>query len=384
MPEVRVRAEPPVSGPWPGWPVVPLTAAILATPRAGPVAASLFCGCGGSSLGLRWAGLDVRYANEFHPNAAACYELNFGRRPDARDVRAVRGAEILEACGGRVDVLDASPPCQSFSMAGKRQKGWGAKKMHSDGTRQRSDDLFLEFCRLVEEAKPRSFMAENVPGLAAGTAWGFLREVCARLRRAGYEVRAKILDASWLGVPQSRRRLWLVGTRLAERRPPEFPRPWRRRTRMIDALPRAAEAKFNSNGIHKKVARGKRSQMSAMTASRSDHFSVCAPPVTSFLARESLRVAPGRGHKKHFNLRLASPGSPAPTMAAMWGRGNLAQVMPSPWRRFEIWELRRLMGFPDDFQLEGSYAEQWARLGNAVPPPMAAAVAAALSGCLRA
>ena len=184
--------------------------------ESGLVAASTFSGCGGSSLGLNWAGIDVRWASEFVPEAADVYELNFPNTPvDRRDIREVEAADILEAVGvdkGDLDVFEGSPPCASFSMSGNRQSDWGNEKKYST-TKQRADDLFFEFVRLVDGLQPRSFIAENVEGLTLGVAKGYLREIVRRLAACGYRVGVWRLDAQWLGVPQRRVRLVINGLR---------------------------------------------------------------------------------------------------------------------------------------------------------------------------
>jgi site-specific DNA-cytosine methylase len=155
----------------------------------------------------------------------------------------VTGAEILAAVGrerGDVDVLEGSPPCASFSTAGKRSAGWGSVKPYSD-TSQRVDDLFFEYARLVDEIRPRAFVAENVSGLVKGVAKGYFLEILRALRAPGYVVAARLLDAQWLGVPQARQRIIFVGVRadLVERYGvgPAFPTPLRYRYSIRDALP---------------------------------------------------------------------------------------------------------------------------------------------------
>ncbi len=143
---------------------VPSMAEVRAVPLCGLRVASTFSGGGGSSLGYRMAGLKVAWASEFVESARETYAANFPDTIlDARDVREVRGAEILAALGmreGELDVLDGSPPCSAFSTAEKRDKGWGEKKNYSDGKEQVIEDLFFEYARLVGEVRPRAFVAE--------------------------------------------------------------------------------------------------------------------------------------------------------------------------------------------------------------------------------
>ena len=113
---------------------------------------------------------------------------------------------ILKAIGlkaGEIDAMEGSPPCASFSTAGKREKHWGKAKKYSD-TVQRTDDLFFEYVRLIDGLKPRAFVAENVSGLVKGVAKGWFLEILAKLKACGYRVECRLLDAQWLGVPQAR------------------------------------------------------------------------------------------------------------------------------------------------------------------------------------
>jgi len=226
---------------------IPTLEEVRAVPSNGLRVASTFSGAGGSTTGWRAAGYEVPWANEFVPEARDTYRANWpGTILDPRDVREVRPDEILEATGlavGELDVLDGSPPCAGFSMAGRRERGWGKVRAYS-GRAQRDDDLFLEFVRLLVGIRPRAFVAENVPGLARGTAFGFFRELLARLRAAGYRVDARLVDASRLGVPQSRVRLLFVGVRADLSGDPPFPRPLPWRYSIRDALPELAGARI--------------------------------------------------------------------------------------------------------------------------------------------
>jgi DNA (cytosine-5)-methyltransferase 1 len=144
---------------------------IAAVPWNGLKVVSTFSGCGGSCLGFRMAGYRVVWANEFIPAAAETYRANHPNTLlSTEDIRKVRPGAILEATGfkvGELDAMEGSPPCASFSTAGKREKHWGKAKKYSD-TVQRVDDLFFEYVRLIEGLKPKVFVAENVSGLVKG------------------------------------------------------------------------------------------------------------------------------------------------------------------------------------------------------------------------
>jgi len=232
---------------------------IAAIPWNGYQAVSTFSGCGGSSLGYKMAGFRVLWANEFIPAAQDTYRANHhGTILDTRDIRTVQPADILEAIGmqaGELDLFDGSPPCASFSTAGKREAGWGKVKAYSD-TKQRTDDLFFEYTRLVKGVQPKVFVAENVSGLVKGTAKGYFLEILAALKECGYTVSAKLLDAQWLGVPQMRQRVIFVGVRndlvVKYGVKPVHPKPLLYRYSVRDALPWIVNLNRDSMGMEGK------------------------------------------------------------------------------------------------------------------------------------
>ena len=162
---------------------VPSMSEIAALPCHGLKVVSTFSGCGGTCLGFRMAGFETLWASEFIPAAKEVYELNHPGVPvDDRDIRDVTPEEILERIGlakGEVDVVEGSPPCASFSTAGRREETWGQVKKYSE-IRQRVDDLFWEFARIVEGLQPRAFCAENVSGLVKGKAKGYFKMIGKR------------------------------------------------------------------------------------------------------------------------------------------------------------------------------------------------------------
>ena len=222
-------------------------AEIAAVPDNGLRVVSTFSGCGGSCLGYRMAGYRVLWASELIPAAAEVYRANHPTTPlDTRDIRKVQPAEILAATGlkvGEVDVVEGSPPCASFSTAGKREKHWGKAKPYSD-TVQRVDDLFFEYIRLIEGLKPRVFVAENVSGLVKGVAKGYFLEILARLKACGYRVGVKVLDAQWLGVPQAWQRTIFIGVGEDLGKDPVFPKPLPYRYSLREALPWVLRGKY--------------------------------------------------------------------------------------------------------------------------------------------
>lgn len=315
--------------------------------------ASTFCGGGGSSLGYRMAGFRVVWSSEFIESARETYIANSHTDTivDSRDIRSVLSDDILSATGlgvGELDILDGSPPCSSFSLSGSREKGWGKTKQYSDKS-QRTDDLFFEYARILKGLQPKVFIAENVAGLVVGTAKGYFIEILQRLRSCGYRVSCRVLDAQWLGVPQSRKRAIFIGIRDDIGLDPVFPDPKPWRYSLSDA--------FASQPV-----------MSNVDGCESiERFAIGA---------EWRRLSQGQQSDKYFNLIRSDMRCPSPTITAT-GRivGAASATHPTECRKFTIGELKRICSFPDDFIVSGTYSQQYERLGRAVPPLMMKAIA---------
>ncbi len=388
---VTVLARLPAAKKPPYW--VSTVSEVQGAPRNGLKVASTFAGGGGSCFGYQLAGYEVVWASEIVPAAVDTYRANHPATIlDTRDIRLVQPEDILAATGlnrGELDILDGSPPCQAFSTAGKREEGWGKVTAHADGTSQVSDDLFFEFARLVEGVQPRVFVAENVSGLVKGTAKGYFKLILVRLRSCGYRVEARVLDAKWLGVPQSRQRLIFIGVREDLKRDPVHPSPLPYFYSIRDALPELTSyhlKQYEGRDIDVErepapcicIAGGLahyHHQVTGISARVGSHFiredfDLEKPCPTMGAAGQVSRV-----EVSYYNgswIKNYDADKPAPTILA----GE--QSMRVQRRKLTIAELKRLCGFPDDYLLTGSYQEQWARLGNAVPPPMMAAIASVI------
>jgi DNA (cytosine-5)-methyltransferase 1 len=321
---------------------------------------STFSGCGGSCLGFKMAGFDLRWANEFISEARETHRANHeGVILDGRDIREVKGFEILEAIGlgvGELDLFEGSPPCSSFSMAGSRERAWGKVKSYSD-SEQRADDLFFEYSRLIKEIQPKTFIAENVSGLVRGTALGYFREILRDLRANGYNVEAKLLDASWLGVPQARKRIIFIGVRndLVEKYKvaPAFPSPFAYQYSLNEALE-------NVKPLEKYLDPDTGFDISL------DRYAI---------GSEWDKTPVGKASEKYFQLVKPDPSKPVGTITATIGAMSAASVVhPLEKRKFTLEELRLLSSFPADFVLTGTYAQRCERVGRSVPPLMAKAI----------
>lgn len=339
------------------------------------------------------AGFHMLWINEFVEEARAVYRLNAAPQTviDPRDIREITPADVLDAIGlrpGDLDLMDGSPPCASFSTAGRMEEHWGKTKRYSS-REQRTDDLFYEFIRLLTGIQPRVFVAENVSGLVRGTSKGQFIEILGALKDAGYQVEAKMLDAQWLGVPQVRKRLIFVGVRNDLGRSPVFPKPLPYRYTVRDALPwirrievdrRTSAFGVNAGAIYRP---GVNEPLDTVTANgisgdvKTDWTVEAETDISRYAIGSAWEDTPVGGHsERYFMLKRLSPDMPARTITAEGGNASIAAVThPYEKRKFSIAELRRLCGFPDDFQLVGSYAQRWERLGRAVPPPMMRVIA---------
>lgn len=366
---------------------VPSMAEISALPWNGFTVASTFSGGGGSSLGYRMAGYRVAWASEFIEAARDTYRANAAPYTilDPRDIRRVKAPDILDAIGmqpGELDLFDGSPPCASFSTAGKREKGWGRAKAYSD-TVQRTDDLFFEYIRLRDGLQPKTFVAENVSGLVKGTAKGYFLEILAELKR-GYRVTAKVLDGQWLGIPQARQRLIFVGVRDDLGLEPVFPKPLQYRYTIRDAIPWIARVTHDTSGdrsLGDVTDRPAPTITVGVNSVNSNHFKVeAAADISRFdIGRKWDQIQPGQQHDERFNLVKVDPDRPCPTILQAGGNPSAASVVhPYEKRKFSIAELRRICGFPDDYIFTGTYQQQWERMGRAVPPVMMMHIAAAV------
>jgi DNA (cytosine-5)-methyltransferase 1 len=172
------------------------------------------CG-GGSTMGYKLAGYEVLGANEIDPKMAECYKVN--HNPKYLYVEPIQEFKLREDLPEELyhlDILDGSPPCSSFSMAGNREKDWGKEKKFREGQAdQVLDTLFFDFIDLAERLQPKVVIAENVKGLLLGDAKKYVWEIYQAFEKAGYHVHKWLLDASKMGVPQRRERVFFVAIR---------------------------------------------------------------------------------------------------------------------------------------------------------------------------
>lgn len=184
------------------------------TKDKGKVFSCFACG-GGSTMGYKLAGFDVIGCNEIDPKMIEAYKAN--HNPKYAYLEPIQTFKLRTDLPDELynlDILDGSPPCSSFSMAGNREKDWGKEKKFREGqVEQVLDNLFFDFIDLAKELQPKVVVAENVKGLLLGNAKEYVRKIYREFDLAGYYVQHWLLDASKMGVPQRRERVFFIALR---------------------------------------------------------------------------------------------------------------------------------------------------------------------------
>ena len=222
---------------------------------------SLFSGCGGSSLGYSLNGFKSLLAIDTSLKCCRNFELNF---PEVKvwntDLKEISGFDIFNSVGlkkGELDFLDASPPCQGFSMAGKRD------------VLDKRNELIFDTVKKIGEIYPKVFLIENVEGLIKGGMVGLFNEVFSSLQKLGYNIRWKSLNSIYYGVPQSRQRVLIIGYRNDLGITPRFPEPDKEITLIGDVI---ENLDFHSRGQFDKRLKNKNSLAYTLTKTPSMFF----------------------------------------------------------------------------------------------------------------
>jgi DNA (cytosine-5)-methyltransferase 1 len=296
---------------------------------------SIFAGCGGSSLGYKWAGGNVVAAIEWDDNAVATYRCNHqGTHIFHRDIAMVSIDEVITLTGldvGELDILDGSPPCQGFSTAGKRQ---------IDDPR---NQLFREYVRLLAGLRPKVFVMENVSGMIKGKMKLLFVEILKELKAQGYRVSARLLNTMYFGVPQSRECMIFIGVRDDLGIEPSHPKAQTRPIVYQDAVQRL------------------------------DAIDQRAKLPSSLRAQRWIETKRGDAHRERFSLLRLSWHKTAPTLLKVSGSGG--HMHPDEPRLLHVGELRRIASFPDAFKFVGTWDNAVCRMGNTVPPRFMQAIA---------
>lgn len=313
--------------------------------------ASLFCGCGGTDVGILgdfdYLGkhydsnnTEIVYANDIEKSACNIFELNFGIKPDNRDIREIGSDELPE-----FDILTGGFPCQSFSIIAQNPKRLGIK--------DEKGMLFFEMCRILRERQPKCFIAENVKGILTANKHEAFPLIIQEFEDSGYDVKYTVINAATFGVPQKRERVIIVGFRKDLKIEFEFPEQIITNENEFVAL---------SNCIEDSV------------------------PEKYFFSEKA--VAGMMRNRESMNKgRAQDPSKPCNTVGAHLAKVSLNSTDPvlldnGKYRRFTPREVARIQSFPERFELTGTDGAKYRALGNAIPPVMFWHVANAVTRCL--
>lgn len=175
---------------------------------------TFICG-GGSSMGYKLAGYHHLGGVELDPSIAAIYKAN--HNPEhlyIEDIRDFNKRDDLPWDLYDLDILDGSPPCSTFSVAGDREDAWGKEKRFAEGQKlQTLDDLVFVYCDTIAKLRPKVCWLENVAGLVRGNGKVYAKKIVQRLNEIGYNVQVFLLNGATMGVPQIRERVFFIGLR---------------------------------------------------------------------------------------------------------------------------------------------------------------------------
>lgn len=328
-------------------------------PQNGLTVMSTFACGGGSSMGYKRAGCTIVAANDIDPEMAWHYKHNL--HPPLHLLCPIGDllTRDLPSELFNLDILDGSPPCSTFSMAGSREEAWGKKKHFREGqASQVLSDLFFDYLALVDRLKPRVAIAENVKGMILGNAKGYTKLVMQRFREIGYTPQLFLLNAADCGVPQRRERVFFVAQRNDLRRPALRLQPKHRWIPAGEACQDLWELTQDEKAE------------SAPTPCDLQWWHKAKPGDGSGYATA---VQAAGGKRKLFgHIRLAK-NIPSNTLS---GSSSVIQHWDEC-RKLTFREWKRLGSFPDDYYAKTDKIGKY-MIGMSVPPRMTEAVAKAV------
>jgi DNA (cytosine-5)-methyltransferase 1 len=326
-------------------------------PSNGVKVMSTFACGGGSSMGYKRAGCEIVAANDIDPEMAWHYQRNLKPKhyflcPIGDLITGDLPPELFD-----LDILDGSPPCSTFSMAGSREKAWGKDKHFREGqAKQVLSDLFFDYLDLVERLKPKVAIAENVKGMILGNAKGYTKLIMARFREIGYRPQLFLINAADCGVPQRRERVFFCAVRNDIDVPPLQLAPTHR---WISAGEACADVQ-DLTDAELKDTHPRQSDLSWWNGTEKGQNYGAA-------------VARVRGKPSLFQHTRLDDRKPCGTLTA---NASLFTHW-SECRRLTYREWKRLGSFPDDYQAKSDKIGKY-MIGMSVPPKMTEVVARAV------
>ena len=327
-------------------------------PKHGSTVFSCFSCGGGSSMGYKLAGFDVIGCCEIDPDMMKIYRQNNHPKlhflMDIRDFAQLPDEEIPEELKD-LDVLDGSPPCSVFSMAGSREDGWNVEKTFREGqAKQRLDDLFLHFINVAKILQPKVVIAENVKGLITGNAKGWVNQIVSAFDDAGYKVQIFLLNSARMGVPQKRERVIFIGNKKGLTN--YHPQPILDETHYVTTGQAIADL---------------------MDHPEDPAFNHVPTKHSAEMQKRIMECPEGQSlYKGYSDAWKKCPWAEAScTIKENHGGVNIHPKLP---RVLTAREMARIQSFPDDFIFEGKKAKQLVQIGDAVPPLLGKAIGLAI------
>jgi len=324
------------------------------TKDKGTVFSCFACG-GGSTMGYKLAGYDVLGCNEIDPRMMEAYIAN--HKPKYSFLEPIQTFKLRKDLPKELynlDILDGSPPCSSFSMAGNREKDWGKEKKFREGqSNQVLDNLFFDFIDLAKELQPKVVIAENVKGLLLGGAKDYVRRIYREFDLAGYYCQHFLLDASKMGVPQRRERVFFICLRK------DLAAPFLKQVDMFTVLPKI-ELHFNEKPIP---------FIEIESAGESPLFDHPSPSCYEGW----LKAIPGAGlyADKKFDSYKIHPNKVVSTLTASCSKGRSGPLHYKDFRMLTKSEVYKIGAFPLDYECHDPYYF----VGMSVPPVATAQIA---------
>ena len=370
--------------------------------RERPIAVDLFCGAGGLSHGLEMAGYRVVLSVDTDPWSLESHRHNFPGDAVSVDLSTEDGRDaVVERCQDiQVDLVAGGPPCQPYSLAGRAK----LRSLVEDGKRESEDsrrDLWQAFLDVVERVQPRAVLLENVPDMALGDGMSVVRLLLNRLEEAGYEADARILSAQRYGVPQQRRRLFVVGVHSGIHFSWPLSESSGQSVTVHDAISDlpvlevepgqelgAAVMRYDSEPTSDFARHARKNCTGGDAQQLYDHYTraVRSDDLEAFQQMTSdTKYADLPDHLKRYREdifgdkynRLAWDGL-SRTITAHMAKDGYWYIHPGQPRTLTVREASRIQTFPDSFRFSGARSHQYRQIGNAVPPVLGAAIGAEL------
>lgn len=357
----------------------------------------LFAGVGGISLGFKKAGFDVVAANEYKADIANTYIKNhLGTKMIIEDITKVRSSDLLNG-EKDIDVIVGGPPCQGFSMAGRR--------IRNSGTflNDPRNELFKEFIRVVSDIRPKVFVMENVAAMLNIHGGAVRDEILKKFEEIGYETKVHILLAADYGVPQLRKRAIFIGNRLGIDPDDFFPhkthgpatsKPYISVSDAISDLPiiNAGAGEFESEyqDHHMNLSGYQKERRSRLKKLYNHQATTHDPRIITLLKK--IKPGQGRSHiPKELQTKSIHSGAfgrlekdkPAYTITTRFDTPSVGRVThPTSHRALTPREAARIQSFDDNFIFYGNKSSVGIQIGNSVPPLLAQAIALKISKVL--